>query len=199
MSRETKGTHKIIADWIGDIVALEGHVEEALDHQLEIEAQTPEIGNAIQELHDSVRDSKERSVAYQEEYGSTGGDPVIKTGAELLGKAAGLIDRMRHDTAAKALRDDYTAFNHVAIAYTMLHTTSMALGDSRTQSFAEEGLRTYAGLVQKINHIIPAVVVEDLRVNDEYPNVDPSIVDECRATIDRIWKQTSRPGVRNTG
>jgi hypothetical protein len=191
MDQERKDTHKIVSDWIGDLVALEGHVEEALDHQLKIEAPTTEIKTAIQELHDSVRDSKKRAVAYQEHYGSTAGNPVIKTGSELLGKAAGLIDRMRHDTVAKALRDDYTAFNHVAIAYTMLHTTSMALHDSATQSFAEEGLRTYAGLVQKINHILPAVVVEDLKANGEVPSVDASIVDECRATIDRIWKATS--------
>src|SRR5690606_25725665 len=58
---------------------------------------------------------------------------------------AGIIDKLRHDTAAKAIRDDYTAFNHVAIAYTMLHTTAMALHDNQTMSFAEEGLRTYAG------------------------------------------------------
>ena len=191
MSQEQKSTHKIIADWIGDIVALEGHVEEALDHQLEIKPSNDEIKAAIQEFHDTVRDSKKRAVAFQEQYGSTSGNPVIKTGAELLGKAAGLIDKMRNDTAAKAIRDDYTAFNHVAIAYTMLHTTAMALHDNQTMSFAEEGLRTYAGLVQKINHIIPVVVVEDIKANGEYPDVDTSIVDQCRATIDSIWKQTS--------
>lgn len=191
MSQQPKDTHKIIADWVGDLVALEGHVEEALDHQLKLDTPTTEIGSAFQEFHDTVRDSKERAVAYQERYGSTSGNPVIKTGAELLGKAAGLIDRVRNDTAAKAMRDDYTAFNHVAIAYTMLHTTAMALGDSETQSFAEQGLRTYAGLIQKINHVIPVVVVEDLKANDEVPSVDASIVDQCRATIDGIWKAAS--------
>ena len=191
MAQESKGTHEHIADWVGDIVALEGHVEEALDRQLEIDAATPEIKNAIQELHDSVRDSKQRAVAFQEQYGSTSGNPVIKAGAEILGKAAGMIDKLRDDSAAKALRDDYTAFNHVAMAYTMLHTTSMALGDSEAQAFAEEGLRTYAGLVQKINHVMPVVVVEDLKANGDYPNVDASIVDGCRATIDSIWKATS--------
>jgi hypothetical protein len=191
MTQERQDTQKVIADWIGDLVALEGHVEEALDHQLKIEAPTTEIGAAIQEFHDSVRDSKQRAVAYQEQYGSTAGNPVIKTGSELLGKAAGLIDRMRHDTAAKALRDDYTAFNHVAIAYTMLHTTAMALRDTATESFAEQGLRTYAGLVQKINHIMPAVVVEELKANGDVPSVDASIVDQCRAAIDSIWKATS--------
>lgn len=184
-------TNKTIADWVGDIVALESHVEEAMDHQLQIETPSTSIKQTLQHLHDTVRDSKKRAVAYQDQYGSTAGNPVIKTGSELLGKAAGLIDKMRNDTAAKALRDDYTAYNHLAIAYSMLHTTAMALNDSATQSFAEEGLRTYAGLVQKINHVMPEAVVEDLKANNDVPSVDASIVEECRSTIDSIWKATS--------
>lgn len=186
-----KTINKTISDWVGDIVALEGHVEEALDHQLQIKTSNAQLEQTVQKFHDTVRASKQRAVAYQEQYGSTAGNPVIKTGAELLGKAAGLIDKMRKDTVAKALRDDYTAFNHVAIAYTMLHTTSMALGDSATEAFAEQGLRTYASMVQEINHMIPLAVVEDLIANDEVPSVDPTIIDGCRAAIDSVWKATS--------
>ena len=128
--------HEEIVDWLGDIVALEGHVEEAMDHQLKINS-TPEIEAAFKKFHDAVRDSKERAVGFQEAYGTTTGNPVIKAGSELLGKAAGLIDRVRNDGASKALRDDYTAFNHLAIAYTMLHTTAMAFKDDKTMAFAE--------------------------------------------------------------
>jgi hypothetical protein len=191
MDSSSKTTHQVIADWIGDVVALESHVEEAMDHQLEIKSDNASLKQTIQQLHDSVRASKQRAVAYQKQYGSTAGNPVIKQGAELLGKAAGLIDKIRKDTVAKALRDDYTAYNHVAIAYTMLHTTAMALDDTATQAFAEEGLRTYAGLVQEINHVIPQAVVEDLKANNEVPSVDQTVIDKCRATIDSVWKSTS--------
>lgn len=192
MDNTSKTTHQTIADWIGDIVALESHVEEAMDHQLQIKSENASLKQTIQQFHDAVRASKQRAEAYQKQYGSTAGNPVIKQGAELLGKAAGLIDKMRKDTVAKALRDDYTAYNHLAIAYTMLHTTSMALSDSATETFAEEGLRTYAGLVQQINHVMPEAVVEDLKANNEVPSVDPTIVDQCRATLDGIWKSTSK-------
>lgn len=47
MSDENKSTHKIISDWVGDIVALEGHVEEALDHQLDLKPSNEEIRSAI--------------------------------------------------------------------------------------------------------------------------------------------------------
>lgn len=191
MTDSTRSVNKTIADWISDIVVLEGHVEEAMDHQLQLETSSSALKQTIQAFHDTIRDSKQRAVAYQEQYGSDSGNPVIKTGAELLGKAAGVIDKMRNDSVAKALRDDYTAYNHVAIAYTMLHTTAMALGDTATQSFAEQGLRTYAGLVQEINNVMPQAVVEDLKDNGDVPSVDTSVVEQCRQTIDSIWKATA--------
>lgn len=191
MSNLDKQISSTIADWLGDIVALESHVEEAMDHQLKLDAASESLKRAIQQFHDTVRDSKQRAVAYQEQYGSTAGNPVIKAGSEILGKAAGVIDKIRHDSVSKSLRDDYTAYNHVAIAYTMLHTTAMALEDTATQQFAEEGLRTYAGMVQELNNIIPEAVLMDLKHNGEVPVQDTDILDRCRATIDRIWKTTS--------
>jgi ferritin-like metal-binding protein YciE len=191
MSNDTRSVNETIADWVGDIVALESHVEEAMDHQLKIKTSNESLKQTIQTFHDTIKASKERAVAYQEQYGSTPASGVLKTGAELLGKAAGLIDRVRKDTVAKALRDDYTAYNHVAIAYTMLHTTAMALGDTATEAFAEQGLRTYAGMIQEINSVMPLAVVEDLKTNGDVPSVDTSIVDQCRSTIDGIWKATN--------
>lgn len=191
MADTGKKINKTISDWLGDIVALESHVEEAMDHQLELDAPNESLKNTIQKFHDNVRDSKKRAVAYQEQYGSTAGNPVIKAGSELLGKAAGVIDKIRSDSVSKSLRDDYTAYNHVAIAYTMLHTTAMALEDSATEQFAEQGLRTYASMVQELNHVIPEAVLLDLKHNDEVPVMDTSVVDRCRATIDGIWKATN--------
>jgi len=190
MTDTGKQINKTISDWLGDIVALESHVEEALDHQLKLQATNSNLTTAIHQFHDTVRDSKRRAEAYQQQHGSTAGNPVIKAGSELLGKAAGLIDRVRADSVAKALRDDYTAFNHVAIAYTMLHTTAMAMADSATQSFAEQGLRTYAAMVQQLNHVIPEAVVYDLQNNGDEPVVNANVVEECRSTIDGIWKST---------
>jgi hypothetical protein len=73
----------------------------------------------------------------------------------------------------------------------MLHTTSMALDDKKTMAFAEQGLTTYAGLVQDINHLIPVAVLEDLKKNGEYSVQDTTVVDACRKFIDKTWKTTS--------
>lgn len=192
MSDRTEKNHEAIVDWAGDIVALVSHIEEALDHQLKLDTNSSTGGNIIRELHDTVRDDKKRAVAFQESIGSTAGNPVIKAGSEILGKAAGIIDRVRNDSVAKSLRDDYTAINLLTVSYTMLHTTAMALKDDEAKSFAEQGMRTGATLVQKINEALPAAVVQDLADNKHVDVVDSNVVAECRAEIDRIWSETSK-------
>lgn len=191
MTDTAQKNQKAISDWLGDIVALEGHVEEAMDRQLKLSSSSNEVTAAIKRYHDTVRDSKQRAEQYQEKYGTTAGNPIIKAGTNLLGKAAGMIDMIRTDSVSKALRDDYTAYNLLAISYTMLHTTSMALKDDATKAFAEQGLRTYAGLVQDINHVIPEAVVTDLMAGEGQDVIDANVVAECRKKVDSIWKSTS--------
>ncbi|MGN6484410.1 MAG: hypothetical protein ACTHMX_08400, partial [Thermomicrobiales bacterium] len=106
MSTQNTSTPEAIVDWVGDVVAVESHIEEALDRQLDLKPSSIEVAAAIQHFHDTVRDSKKRAVAYQESIGETSGTGVIQKGAEVLGKAAGLIDKVRKDTPTKALRDD---------------------------------------------------------------------------------------------
>jgi hypothetical protein len=185
-------THKAISDWIGDIVALESHVEEAMDRQLKLKSNSSATTEAIKRFHDAVRASKQRAVEYREQYGSTPGNPIKELGSNLLGKAAGMVDMLREDSASKALRDDFAAYNLLAVSYTMLHTSSMAFADDQTRAFAEEGLRTYAKLVQEINNVLPEALVADLQENqDDHPVVNPKIAAECRRAIDAIWKQTA--------
>ncbi|MBA3275565.1 MAG: DUF892 family protein [Chloroflexia bacterium] len=189
MTDTNKEINHEISDWVGDIVALESHVEEAMDAQLKLKADAS-LEATLKKFHDTVRDSKQRAVSFQESYGSEAGNPIKKAGSNLLGKAAGVIDKMRDDSVSKAIRDDYTAFNHTAIAYTMLHTTAMAFKDQAAQDFAEKGMRTYAGLVQDVNHVIPEAVVFDLKQGDHAPVIDPSVVQGCRAVIDSVWQET---------
>ncbi len=182
-------SQKTIADYVGDVVALEGHIEAALDRQLSM-GDDATFTAIIQKYHDAVRDSRDRAKAFQEQVGTTAGNPVIEKGADLLGAIAGMIDKLRAEGLSKNLRDDYTAFNVAAISYTMLHTTSMALGDEETESFAADGLRTYAGLVQDINKHIAQVVVDELK-NDDHTIVDTATPEECRKAVEKIWKETS--------
>lgn len=187
----TATNQKTIADYLGDMVAVESHIEEALDRQLEMENKHPEARAAIQEFHDMVKANRDALKAHQESTGSTAGNPIIEAGSAVLGKAAGLIDKVRADTISKALRDDYTAFNLAAVSYAMLETTARALGDDATARMASNGLRGHARAIQKINHIVPSVVVWELE-QDGNQIVNRSAADEARKSIDAIWKATDQ-------
>jgi ferritin-like metal-binding protein YciE len=184
---------KTIADYVGDMVALEAHIEEALDRQLHSTTDTSVAHEAIQRFHDNVKASRDTMRQYQEEVGSTGPKPLVQAGAALLGKAAGIIGKIRTEGVTKSLRDDYTAFNHAAIGYTLLHVTAVALGDARTAKLAESGLKSYAAMVQEINHLIAEVTIEELR-KDGHALVEPQAAAKNGKVVDRVWKQTAKSG-----
>lgn len=181
---------KTLADWLGDMVALESHIEEALDRQLgQVKDDTVAI-EAVRIFHDTVKRQRDALKALQEQYGGTAGSPIKEAGAAILGKAAGIIDMMRAEGNSKALRDDYTAFNLAAMGYTMLHTTATALGDARIAGVAEEHLRGYAGMIQRINHIIEDVVVNELTKDGHH--VAAGAADATRKMVDAAWKATAQ-------
>ena len=182
---------KELNDWVHSLAALEGHIEEAMDKQLQLKVDNTEIKQLFQYFHDTVKASKDRSQQYLETIGTPGSHGIVERGAELLGTAAGLIDKLRNDSPSKSLRDDYTAFNHAAIGYAMLHTTALAVEDQATATFAEQGLRTYAGLVQKINDAMPAAVLDDLKANTDMPVAHEMITSQARKVIDDAWRETT--------
>jgi ferritin-like metal-binding protein YciE len=160
---------KTIADYVGDMVALETHIEEALDRQLKETQDDPEAHSAVQGFHDLVKSHRDGMKALQEEVGTTAGNPIIAVGSNLLGKAAGVIDLVRTEGISKSLRDDYAAFSLAAISYSMLHTTATGLGNQKVAKVAEKNLTDYAGAIERINEIMPSVVDRELRKDGHEP------------------------------
>jgi len=181
-----------IAGYVADIAAMESEIEAALDRQLTMGKDVPAYHAAVQRFHDTVRASRDTAKSFRDQIGGEddGANTLMEKGANVVGAIAGMIDKIRTQGLAKNLRDDYVAFNTAAIAYTMLHTTAMALGDSETESFAATGLRTYARLVQEVNNVIPDTVVHELQGEGQIL-VNPMAADQCRQEIDRIWKAAS--------
>jgi len=177
---------KTVADYVGDMVALESHIEEALDRQLTEVQDDPEAHAAVQSFHDMVKRHRDTLKSLQDEVGSTAGNPIIEVGAALLGKAAGLIDQIRAEGISKSLRDDYTAFSLAAISYSMLHTTSHTLGNMQVATLAEQNLADYAGAIERINEIMPAVVERELAKDGH--QTSPASPAETRRVVSRAWK-----------
>ena len=176
-----------VADYVGDMAALESHIEEALDRQLVEVKDDPAALAAVREFHDMVKQHRDTLKAMEEETGKTIGTPIKEVGAALIGKAAGVIDLVRTEGISKGLRDDYAAFNLAAISYSMLHTTATALGDSRVASLAERHLRGYADAIMRINEVMPGVVMRELEKDGH--RVDNAAVEDTREAVLRAWQQ----------
>jgi ferritin-like metal-binding protein YciE len=181
---------KTIADYLGDMHAIESHIEEALDRQLDMFQDQMEAKAAIQEFHDMVKRQRDELAAMlpkQDEVSKTAAAKDL--GASLLGKAAGMIDKVRTESESKALRDDYTAFNLAAISYAMLYTTATGLGDQKVAQVSDNHLRGYARAIQRINHLTPGVVVHELAKDGH--TVSQGAAAKASEMIDAAWKATS--------
>jgi ferritin-like metal-binding protein YciE len=181
---------KTIADYLGDMHAIESHIEEALDRQLDMFQDQMEAKAAIQEFHDMVKRQRDELAAMLPEQDGMSKTATAKDlGASLLGKAAGMIDKVRTESESKALRDDYTAFNLAAISYAMLYTTATGLGDQKVAQVSDNHLRGYARAIQRINHLTPGVVVHELAKDGH--TVNPGAAAKASEMIDAAWKATS--------
>ena len=174
-----------IADYVGDMVALESHIEEVLDRQLTETQDDPDASAAVQHFHDMVKQHRDTLKDLQAQVGTTAGNPIIAAGATLLGKAAGVIDLVRTEGISKSLRDDYAAFSLAAISYSMLHTTALGLGNARVAELAERHLTDYAGAIERINEIMPGVVERELSKDGH--QTQPGAVAATRQVVPRAW------------
>jgi ferritin-like metal-binding protein YciE len=179
-----------VADYVGDMVALESHIEEALDRQLKETADDPEAHAAVQRFHDMVKTHRDSLKALQEEVGTTAGNPIIAAGSTLLGKAAGVINLVRTEGISKSLRDDYAAFSLAAISYSMLHTTALGLGNQKVAKMAESYLTDYAGAIERINEVMPGVVARELEKDDH--RVQNGTVEATRTMVGKAWNSRTR-------
>jgi hypothetical protein len=188
-SQANEKSQKTLADYLGDLINVESHIEAALDHQKNETKDDPTAGPLVQQFHDMVKSQRDALKALQAEKGSTAGNPVSEIGSALLGKVAGAIDMIRTEGVSKSLRDDYVAFNLAAISYTMMFTTATALGDSKLADISSRHLTSYAGAIQKINHAIPDVVVHELSKDNH--DVQGAAAQSARTVVDNAWKTTS--------
>jgi ferritin-like metal-binding protein YciE len=197
LAKDMEKSQKTIQDYVGDMVALEEHIEAALDRQLKEVEDYPEARAAVQRFHDMVKHNRDHMKQVQQQVGGTAGNPIKQAGSAILGMAAGVVDNLRTEGMSKSLRDDYVAFNLAAIGYTMLHTTASSLGGQpQVVSVCEEHLRSYARAIQELNHLIPRIVVHELQKDGH--TIAGNAAQTTVQMADQIWKDTA-PDTSFTG
>lgn len=183
-----------ITKYLGDMHALESHGLQAISRQVDNLA-----GTGHTEAHRMVQGFKttleSHIAAIEARLKAMGGSPTspVKDAASVVaGVAAGLYNKVRNEEASKSIRDDYTFISHSAIAYLMLHTTSMGLGDQQTAMLADRGYRDCARMVMEIDRVMPNLVIQELQ-QDGLRVADVS--EQCRKLIHDAW---TRQGVTSS-
>jgi len=117
----------ILQQYVSDMIALDEHILEAIERQLNDER----LGNypGAREVVSSIKRTLTTQVVglnqQLKQIGAEPGGAVKEAVSTIAGVAAGLYDKVRRDPVSKMLRDDYTALSLTSISYTMLHTTGL--------------------------------------------------------------------------
>jgi hypothetical protein len=140
-------------------------------------AQNPEVQRLVHKIEATIHSHLNGLKQHLESLDGDAGSPVKSAVTAVLGLAVSVIENMRTNPVSKQLRDDYTALNLAAIAYTMLHTTGQALMDQQTADLAASFLMDYIPLITEINPVIPEIVVSELR--DETETIDRRVAERA--------------------
>lgn len=178
-----------IQTYVGDMYALEAHIEQAIDAQLEKVTDHPKAQMAVRRFHGTVRTQRDAMKAHLESIGGSTSGSLKSAVSSLFGMAAGVIDKVRPEAASKILRDDYTAFNLAAMGYHMLYGTALMLNDQKTAAIAERHHRAYTDMVQDINQIILSVVAEELR--QDGLKLNEKAMDSATEAMNEDWRATA--------
>jgi hypothetical protein len=187
MSTETQET---VHSYVTDMLALEEHIVKAIQAQVEVhEEEYPTVTAELRIIQATVEGhiTALKGLDAAREGGALQGigEAIKRMGSTLAGFGAAAIDLVRSEKLAKNLRDDATAFSLAHTGYLMLHTTARALGDARTAELAASHLTAYAQMIMRVNHLIPAAVVEVLRA--EELRVDAAVVPEVLEVYRKAW------------
>lgn len=191
-----KDVRETVNSYITDMLALEEHIEKALDAQLSgFRDEAPEVVSRLRSVHAQCEHHIEelKHLADAREIGGARGvaEAVKRAGSAVAGLGAAAIDLIRTEKLPKNLRDDYTALSLAAIGYAMLFTTARALDANQVADLAERHLRHYAQAIMTVHDLIPMAIVKFLR-EDNLP-VRADVLPEVHRVLDDAWRTAGAP------
>lgn len=194
-----------VNSYLTDMLALEEHIEKALDGQLEdFKDEDPEILSKLRgiraQTEHHIAEIKQLAEARDIGAGRGFADAVKRVGATFAGFGAAAIDLVRTERLPKNLRDDYAALNLAVIGYVMLLTTARALDANKVADLAERHVRHYAQAVMTVHDLIPRAVINFLR-EENLPLKGGDVLPEIYRTMEDIWRapQTASTVGASTG
>lgn len=196
-----------VAEYVADVIALEGQLQAVLaDHARDVAAYAG-AESAVSRFQQMVEKHLE---ALRTRLESLGGTEISRPARMVALSVGSETQDTEGHTASRALHAWYSAFNHLAFGYAVLHAIAHRFYDSQeegnTADLAEEHLRRYAGAAQEINQLISDVMVWELGSRGEECRCEcPSCglgVCLCAPhgtnTVNQAWRETT-PAPRGPG
>lgn len=183
----SQNAQEVIASYVTDMLALEGHIQKAFAGQL-----ADMQGGRFSEVVNDLKTISEqhfaalRDLAERREQGGQGLAEVMKRAASsVMGFGAAAIDLVRSEKLPKNLRDDYAAISLATVGYLMLYTTAETLGDAEVSELALSHLRHYAKATMTLFNAVPDAVVAFL-ANEGFPTTR-DVVSRVNETVEELW------------
>ena len=192
-----------VSEYVADLIVLEGQVQKLLADHADDVIDHPGAAAAFAGFREMVEGHRESLAARLSDLGGTQVDEplhllALPATSERPAPMAAASNRV-----SRALHAWSSAFNHLAVAYAVVHAVAHRFYDSQgegntAEDLAEVHLRRYAGAVQEINQLLSDVVVWELDSTGE----------ECRCqcpscalgvclcaphgtvTLNRAWRET---------
>jgi hypothetical protein len=186
-------TRQTIRGYVSDMLSLERHILEPIGHQVNDEnvGAYPYAAQLVRSINSTVESHVSALGAALESLGGHGTHPIKEAWSAFTGAAASAVNAARTNPVSRGLRDDYTALSLATAGYTLLHATSLALGDTATARLAERHLKDYTPLVMQISAVLPQIGIDELRA--EGVDVDPTVTGESVARTHEAWRTGSAP------
>jgi hypothetical protein len=188
-----KDNKEALRPYVADMVAVEKHILEAVERQRNDDdiKQFPDALQLVGRLETTLKSHVQALDALAEKFAGGGAASAVKEAVTgVLGAIAGLYDKVRKDTASRALRDDYTALSLASVSYGMLHASALGLSQGTTAELAKSHLVELNALIMELGLLLPRVVLKELAF--EGYAVDTSAADKAVKNLEETWRSAAQ-------
>ena len=183
-----KDNREALRPYVADMVAVEKHILEAVERQRKDDDinQFSDASQLVGHIEGVLKSHIQSLESQLESYSGGGAAGAVKEAVTgVLGAIAGVYDKVRKDTASRALRDDYTALSLASISYGMLHTTALGLSQGTVAELARHHLGEINSLIMELGLTIPRVVLKELSF--EGYSIETGVAERAVSNLRESW------------
>ena len=188
-----KDNREALRPYVADMVAVEKHILEAVERQRNDDdiKQFPDALQLVGRIETTLKSHVQALDSHLQGYSGGGAAGAVKQAVTgVLGAIAGVYDKVRKDTASRALRDDYTALSLASVSYGMLHTTALGLSQGTVAELARTHLQEINSLIMELGLALPRIVLKELTF--EGYTVDTGAAELAVRNLEETWRSSAQ-------